>query len=273
VLIDRALGFSQQSNNLRNKINFEGSTSDFTVLLVRHLSHYGEVEPGKQALWSILLEAREFVGYDKQQRIDALESVINTTTVTLPAAPPELLKSEAPTPTQSKSVPIQQASIAEMGATSPPPVSTDKQPTTHIDDPKSTTAATNFAPIMFRTVAIAIDFLVFALILYVLAYISGEAANEESSPALVLLALGSNLVYQIFLPSSWDGKTIGKWMMGIKIVSVDGEPLTELQLIKRVIMAYLGTMAVFMGYFVALRSDENRTWHDRAANTRVVKSH
>jgi hypothetical protein len=49
----------------------------FILHLLQVLEGYGEVQPGKKALWAVLETARERVGVDKQARIDLLHSVIN----------------------------------------------------------------------------------------------------------------------------------------------------------------------------------------------------
>lgn len=62
---------------LIDEIDYSGAVHEFVPLLVRKLADFGEVEPGKQALWALLESVRGKVGVDKPRRIDALEAVIN----------------------------------------------------------------------------------------------------------------------------------------------------------------------------------------------------
>jgi hypothetical protein len=58
-------------------IEFSGSTRVFILNLVTKLVGFGEVEPGMSALWALLVTAREEVGVDRQNRIDALRAVVS----------------------------------------------------------------------------------------------------------------------------------------------------------------------------------------------------
>ncbi|MBN1287649.1 MAG: SUMF1/EgtB/PvdO family nonheme iron enzyme [Anaerolineae bacterium] len=64
--------------SLVDTISYGGATRPFMLNMLITLYHYGEIEPGKQALWRLLEIARDQVGLDKQARIDALQTVINT---------------------------------------------------------------------------------------------------------------------------------------------------------------------------------------------------
>jgi hypothetical protein len=69
------------------RISWRGGAEPFILQVVGELARFGEIEPGKQALWKLLETVRERVGLDRQARIDALEPVINCTEAPRPPAP------------------------------------------------------------------------------------------------------------------------------------------------------------------------------------------
>ena len=57
-------------------IDTTGAPHEFTRRLIFRLRDYGEIEPGKPALWALLEAIRPQVGVDKQAQIDALKDAI-----------------------------------------------------------------------------------------------------------------------------------------------------------------------------------------------------
>ena len=67
-----------------------------------------------------------------------------------------------------------------------------------------------------------------------------------------------------------DGRTVGKWLLGLRVVSVNRTPITYGQALARL----LGTIpATFfgIGFFWILVNRERRGWHDILARTWVIK--
>ncbi len=60
-----------------HQINWVGAVDPFLNELFTQLCHFGEVEPGKTALWKLLEGLREQVGVDIQAQIDELKPVLN----------------------------------------------------------------------------------------------------------------------------------------------------------------------------------------------------
>ncbi len=75
-LLQLALGLGAPV--LRN-IKWTGPVQLFVLGLIGTLADYGEIEPGKQALWALLevLHEGEHVGVDRQDRIKRLEPILN----------------------------------------------------------------------------------------------------------------------------------------------------------------------------------------------------
>jgi hypothetical protein len=59
------------------RITWSGAVATFIPDMVCKLAEYGEVEPGRQALWALLEYVRSQAGVDVQQRIDELRPLID----------------------------------------------------------------------------------------------------------------------------------------------------------------------------------------------------
>lgn len=135
-----------------------------------------------------------------------------------------------------------------------------------------------------RACAFFVDLLVLSflsIVLFYFAYVGysvGLAAHhqtlsEENLDVFILfLSLGSlALVTGYFvLFHGMEGKTIGKWLLGLRVVGPDQEPITY----SRALLRWIGTMisAIFgLGFLWILFSREKRGWHDLLARTWVIR--
>jgi uncharacterized RDD family membrane protein YckC len=67
-----------------------------------------------------------------------------------------------------------------------------------------------------------------------------------------------------------DGRTVGKWLLGLRVVSAFGRPITYGQAFSRLVCAI--PSALFgLGFFWILWSRERRGWHDILARTWVIR--
>lgn len=87
-----------------------------------------------------------------------------------------------------------------------------------------------------------------------------------------LVAIGFGWLYGAGLESSRSQATIGKRWMGIKVTDARGERLSFLRATGRYAAKYLSALPCFLGFIMALFSSRGLTWHDRLADTRVVRS-
>jgi uncharacterized RDD family membrane protein YckC len=79
------------------------------------------------------------------------------------------------------------------------------------------------------------------------------------------------LAYYIYLEGSPSGQTIGKRVMGIRVVSFEtGGPIGYGQAAIRYFGRFVSTIACLLGYFWMLWDKEKQTWHDKFANCVVV---
>jgi uncharacterized RDD family membrane protein YckC len=92
------------------------------------------------------------------------------------------------------------------------------------------------------------------------------------------LSLGGAYVFAIpviigaYYVGLWalTGATIGKWLIGLRIVGADGSPPTIGRSLIRFIGYGLSAIVFFLGYIWVLFDDERRAWHDELAGTWVV---
>jgi uncharacterized RDD family membrane protein YckC len=135
-----------------------------------------------------------------------------------------------------------------------------------------------------RTWAFFVDGLVlgfFSLLLVflsLLAYRVGLAAHQssvswESEGGLfsVLLAAWIVLVGGYFVVlHRIDGRTVGKWLFGLRVVGIERGPITLSQALIRWLAAVI-TAPLLLGYLRILWNREKRGWHDILAGTWVIR--
>ena len=66
------------------------------------------------------------------------------------------------------------------------------------------------------------------------------------------------------------GQTIGKQLLGLKIISVDNKRISIRQAIVRYIGYWISAMPLFAGYWWVLLDDDRRAWHDHLSKTCVI---
>lgn len=71
------LALAQDASPLLQQLKLTKNVEIFLVNMIMALADYGEVTPGKQALWALLEVVRQRVSVDLQDRIDALYPVIS----------------------------------------------------------------------------------------------------------------------------------------------------------------------------------------------------
>ena len=135
-----------------------------------------------------------------------------------------------------------------------------------------------------RAGAFIVDLLVLTiltLLLFYLAYVGysvGLAAHDQSLSSdnldvfLLFLSLGwIGLVTGYFvLLHGMEGKTVGKWLFGLRVVGPDQEPITYGRALLRWIATWVS--AIFgLGFLWVLFSGEKRGWHDLLAGTWVIR--
>ena len=84
-----------------------------------------------------------------------------------------------------------------------------------------------------------------------------------------------SVLYYLFLPILWAGYTVGKRIVGIRIVKVNGKKLGFVSMFLRVIVGWLvyvitlGVAGIVSAFMIGLRKDK-RSIHDLIAGTYVT---
>jgi uncharacterized RDD family membrane protein YckC len=126
-----------------------------------------------------------------------------------------------------------------------------------------------YASVWIRFVALIIDGIVLNIISYVIAAILGESPAEFGvSTGLATIV---SIVYYTVAVSRW-GQTLGAKALGIKVVDANGGLLSVGGALVRSVGSIVSGLALGLGYFWALWDKNKQTWHDKFANSYVVKA-
>ncbi|MFB6183303.1 MAG: RDD family protein [Haloarculaceae archaeon] len=136
-----------------------------------------------------------------------------------------------------------------------------------------------------RIVAQIIDniiaFVLFFVILAVVGGIGGILGGATNSSGIMgafgllgfLLAFVATIGYGLLLEGFWDGKTVGKALLGIKVVKEDGgECDIGAAAIRNVLEIIDGLFYYVVGFAFMASSDKRQRLGDRIAGTVVVSS-
>lgn len=86
---------------------------------------------------------------------------------------------------------------------------------------------------------------------------------------VVSIALG--LGYFVYLEGSPSGQTVGKRLMGIRVIDfTNGQPIDYGKALIRYIGRIVSSIACLLGYLWVLWDPEKQAWHDKIAGTVVV---
>jgi uncharacterized RDD family membrane protein YckC len=70
---------------------------------------------------------------------------------------------------------------------------------------------------------------------------------------------------------AWKGTTIGGIVLGLKVVRVDGKPVTFAVSLVRALAAAFSVVVLFLGFLWIAWDQEKQGWHDRIAGTIVLR--
>jgi uncharacterized RDD family membrane protein YckC len=152
------------------------------------------------------------------------------------------------------------------------------------ETPSPSSRETHWGGFFRRFWAFGLDVIVIAALSIVMSFMCyigykvGLAAHsrtlslEHSTPLVVLLtwaSLGLATAYFVVFHGI-GGKTIGKWLLGLRVVGADRSPISY----RRAFLRWLGLVGfapVLLGFLWILWSREKRGWHDFLARTRVIR--
>ena len=79
-------------------------------------------------------------------------------------------------------------------------------------------------------------------------------------------------LYHWLVVAYWNGQTVGKRALSIRITRPDGSPVDSGVAAARSGMRIVSGIALLLGFLWAAWDPEKRTWHDMVADTRVYRS-
>ena len=123
-----------------------------------------------------------------------------------------------------------------------------------------------YASTVSRTFALFIDGFLVSLVVGAL-YRAFDSPNLEG---VISFALGA--AFQIYFLTRHHGQTPGKMLLDIRVVKVDGAPLTTKDAFLRYLGYALNGLALGLGWLWAFFDQDRQGWHDKLAKTYVVNA-
>jgi uncharacterized RDD family membrane protein YckC len=87
----------------------------------------------------------------------------------------------------------------------------------------------------------------------------------------VIISIALGVAYEVYFVSTRGG-TIGKLVLGLRIVRADGAPITTGLALGRYFAQWLSAAILMIGYIMAGFDAEKRALHDHICQTRVIHS-
>ena len=101
------------------------------------------------------------------------------------------------------------------------------------------------------------------------AIVSEALSNFQSNTLTVNLLVSA--IYNVALMVWFNGRTLGKMMLRLRVVKKRGGRITILDALLRNVFGYMISQIFLLGYLWALFDAEKQTWHDKMAGTLVVE--
>ena len=120
-----------------------------------------------------------------------------------------------------------------------------------------------YASVWKRFTAFLIDLAVFVILFWVFA----QTLNLATASLVLLVIVW---LYYALLESSPLQASLGKIIVGIKVVDKKGKKLSFWQATERILSKLITNVTFYFGFFIAAFDKKKRTLHDRVARSRVV---
>lgn len=128
-----------------------------------------------------------------------------------------------------------------------------------------------------RLVGAIIDGVLLSAVGFVISIPFGIAAFNMDSPGAAVGSNGLNtllnIAYFTYFHATAAGQSVGNLAMSIRVVDADtGIPIPVSRSLIRALMSIVSAIPCGLGYLWMLWDPRNQTWHDKVANTLVVKT-
>jgi uncharacterized RDD family membrane protein YckC len=125
------------------------------------------------------------------------------------------------------------------------------------------------ASFWIRFVAIFIDAIIVGIVNSTIAAVLNINTNGRSGLQVIL-----GLFYYVYFWSSnspWPGQTIGSKLLNIRVIRTDGSDLTVSQALLRYVGFVISAVCLLIGLIWAAFDPNQQGWHDKIADTYVIK--
>lgn len=148
--------------------------------------------------------------------------------------------------------------------------------------PGETAPRPQYAGFLARGMALGIDILLIHLLYFCCLGAAAAALWAYSPgwrvliPSLLFCLLLFLLTFPLFVAvyflalHGWQGQTLGKMFMGLRVVRADGEEVPPSLAFLRFVGYALSLLPLGLGFFWTIIDREKCAWHDHLAATRVV---
>lgn len=131
------------------------------------------------------------------------------------------------------------------------------------------------ASISERLLAYVIDLFPFSLLAWIMIYFQTRVGGADYTPELVVkwhIIFISLYVCYMTIALSGRFNSVGKALLGIRVVSADGAPLRISQSFMRAIGYFISAAPMQLGFALAFITDKHRALHDLFARTMVIRT-
>jgi len=132
------------------------------------------------------------------------------------------------------------------------------------------TVGMSYAGFGRRLWASILDGVILSAVINLLLLPLGHSTSVETTiQTIVIIVLP--LLYYVIAWKNFDGQTIGKRLVGVKVIKIDGSPMTYKTALIRSASYYLSAIVFFLGYIWIIFDKRKQGWHDKIAGTVVIK--
>ena len=97
------------------------------------------------------------------------------------------------------------------------------------------------------------------------------AATSQFQSDAIPVNLVVSAVYNVILMRLFNGQTLGKMVLGMRVIKKNGRRISVLDALLRNVFGYTISQIFMLGYVWAAMDRERQAWHDKMAGTVVVE--
>ncbi len=130
------------------------------------------------------------------------------------------------------------------------------------------------AGFLTRLIAYIIDGIIVGIIVGIFGGI-GTAIDPDQQGAYIILSLIGVIIGLLYYAILWSssGQSLGKKLVGVKVVTDEGTPPGFFRALLRVLIGYpISGIIIYLGFLWVIWDANKQGWHDKIFGTHVVKA-